>query len=153
MVTWDLNLQKLISIWIQFQLMGQTLWLNKVAKISTELRQVYQKPTQLVLMILLIAQLIKKELKLKLIFSKITSKIMHMFLKCMLVTHHNLSKLFLILDQLTLGSSMIMFIFQMVLQKKEVLFLKAHKLLQILLKKQESFLDPETLLEILLQTM
>ena len=143
MVTWDLNLQKLISIWIQFQLMGQTLWLNKVAKISTELRQVYQKPTQLVLMILLIAQLIKKELKLKLIFSKITSKIMHMFLKCMLVTHHNLSKLFLILDQLTLGSSMIMFIFQMVLQKKEVSFLNNQTHSLIHLRKRKFSLDLE----------
>ena len=143
MVTWDLNLQKLISIWIQFQLMGQTLWLNKVAKISTELRQVYQKPTQLALMILLIAQLIKKELKLKLIFSKITSKIMHMFLKCMLVTHHNLSKLFLILDQLTLGSSMIMFIFQMVLQKKEVLFLNNQTHSLIHLRKRKFSLDLE----------
>ena len=143
MVTWDLSLQKLISIWIQFQLMGQTLWLNKVAKISTELRQVYQKPTQLALMILLIAQLIKKELKLKLIFSKITSKIMHMFLKCMLVTHHNLSKLFLILDQLTLGSSMIMFIFQMVLQKKEVSFLNNQTHSLIHLRKRKFSLDLE----------
>ena len=143
MVTWDLSLQKLISIWIQFQLMGQTLWLNKVAKISTVLRQVYQKPTQLALMILLIAQLIKKELKLKLIFSKITSKIMHMFLKCMLVTHHNLSKLFLILDQLTLGSSMIMFIFQMVLQKKEVSFLNNQTHSLIHLRKRKFSLDLE----------
>ncbi len=143
MVTWDLSLQKLISIWIQFQLMEQTLWLNKVAKISTVLRQVYQKPTQLALMILLIAQLIKKELKLKLIFSKITSKIMHMFLKCMLVTHHNLSKLFLILDQLTLGSSMIMFIFQMVLQKKEVSFLNNQTHSLIHLRKRKFSLDLE----------
>jgi hypothetical protein len=142
-VTWDLSLQKLISIWIQFQLMEQTLWLNKVAKISTVLRQVYQKPTQLALMILLIAQLIKKELKLKLIFSKITSKIMHMFLKCMLVTHHNLSKLFLILDQLTLGSSMIMFIFQMVLQKKEVSFLNNQTHSLIHLRKRKFSLDLE----------